>query len=374
MVRESAPGATGASGAESAGAKGAGAKGAKGATGATGAKAANGALTGVLDQLRALEDARRDGEVTLPNGDKVKITNPAKLFWPASAPGGLRRGEPAITKGDLLRYYVEVSPYILPVVQDRPLVMKRFPNGVDGKAFYQQRSREERPPAGVRIETLEDSMDPISELTRNGSSAEPHDAALHDPDRRHLAGPLVLARAVAALVDQCAIDLDPMTGVNSTRCSTSPAGCAMRCDAGVPASEDIWRERSAHLHPAPRRDAVRVPASSSAGSSRPWWPHAPESRDGERTVKPAARTEGLCRLPAEHRRQVAGTAYSARASDYAGASTPLTWKEVDGKVDPRDFTIRTAPARFAKVGDLWKGLRTTAPADLEAVFERFKKG
>ena len=67
------------------------------------------------------------------------------------------------------------------------------------------------------------------------------------------------------------------------------------------------------------------------------------------------------------------TAYSARASDYAGVSTPLTWKEVDGKVDPRDFTIRTAPARFEQVGDLWKGLRTAAPADLEAVFERFQK-
>jgi len=57
-------------------------------------------------------------------------------------------------------------------------------------------------------------------------------------------------------------------------------------------------------------------------------------------------------------------AYSARASDYAGVSTPLTWKEVDGRIDPRDFTIRTAPARFASVGDLWKaGLRAAKPAD-----------
>ena len=42
------------------------------------------------------------------------------------------------------------------------------------------------------------------------------------------------------------------------------------------------------------------------------------------------------------------TAYSARASDYAGVSTPLTWKEIDEGIDPRDFTIRTAPARFAR--------------------------
>src|SRR5690606_21556023 len=47
------------------------------------------------------------------------------------------------------------------------------------------------------------------------------------------------------------------------------------------------------------------------------------------------------------------TAYSARASDYAGVSTPLTWKEVFEGVDPRDFTIVSAPARFEQVGDLW---------------------
>ena len=51
------------------------------------------------------------------------------------------------------------------------------------------------------------------------------------------------------------------------------------------------------------------------------------------------------------------TAYSARASDYAGVSTPLTWKEVDEGVTREDFTIRTAPARFREVGDLWAAVR-----------------
>ena len=55
-------------------------------------------------------------------------------------------------------------------------------------------------------------------------------------------------------------------------------------------------------------------------------------------------------------------AYSARASDFAGVSTPLTWEEVDAGVDPRDFTIVTAPARFREVGDLWARLRTSKPA------------
>ena len=67
------------------------------------------------------------------------------------------------------------------------------------------------------------------------------------------------------------------------------------------------------------------------------------------------------------------TAYSARASDYAGVSTPLKWKEVFDGVDPHDFTIVTAPARFAKVGDLWAALRTSKPANLETVFRKYAK-
>jgi bifunctional non-homologous end joining protein LigD len=65
------------------------------------------------------------------------------------------------------------------------------------------------------------------------------------------------------------------------------------------------------------------------------------------------------------------TAYSARASEFAGVSTPMTWEEVDAGVDPTDFTIRTAPDRFAKVGDLWTRLRTSKPADLTAVVRKY---
>jgi bifunctional non-homologous end joining protein LigD len=66
------------------------------------------------------------------------------------------------------------------------------------------------------------------------------------------------------------------------------------------------------------------------------------------------------------------TAYSARASDYAGVSTPLAWNEVTRQLDPRDFTIRTAPARFAEVGDLWKPLRTLKPVDIANVLKKLQ--
>ena len=61
------------------------------------------------------------------------------------------------------------------------------------------------------------------------------------------------------------------------------------------------------------------------------------------------------------------SAYSARASSYAGVSTPLTWQEVDRGVRREDFTIASIPARVREVGDLWAGLRTSTGVDLETI-------
>jgi bifunctional non-homologous end joining protein LigD len=58
------------------------------------------------------------------------------------------------------------------------------------------------------------------------------------------------------------------------------------------------------------------------------------------------------------------TAYSARANEYAGVSTPLTWEEVDDGVTREDFTIRSIPARLERVGDLWAALRNARGIDL----------
>ena len=63
-------------------------------------------------------------------------------------------------------------------------------------------------------------------------------------------------------------------------------------------------------------------------------------------------------------------AYSARASEYGGASTPLAWDEVDARLDARDFTMRTLPARVRQVGDLWQPLRASPGVDLQAALAR----
>jgi bifunctional non-homologous end joining protein LigD len=79
---------------------------------------------GVVDQLEALEKARRDGVLDLPDGEQLKVTNLHKVFWPALK----------LTKGDLFRYYARAAKFVLPAVADRPLVMKRFPNGIAAAA------------------------------------------------------------------------------------------------------------------------------------------------------------------------------------------------------------------------------------------------
>src|SRR6266496_4085505 len=68
-------------------------------------------------------------------GGTVRLTNLQKPFWP----------ELGITKGDLLRYYHSVSPFLLPHLQDRAMVMKRYPNGAAGDFFFQKRAPVPRP-------------------------------------------------------------------------------------------------------------------------------------------------------------------------------------------------------------------------------------
>ena len=320
----------------------------------------------VVDQLRALEDARRDGTIELPGGERLAVTNLAKVFWPAGK----------LTKGDLLRYYAEVSPLLQPAVADRPLVMKRFPNGVDGPAFYQQRSRQEKPPPGVRIETLPDDLDPISE-----------------PDARRFVGgsliTLLYMTQIAAIsqdpwfsrvqspleADYVALDLDPGEGTPFARVLEVARHVRDELESlKVPAVPKTSGSSGVHIY-------VPLPPGTSYESGMLFCQivatviaaRHPKIATVERAVR--ARRRGTVYV--DYLQNILGktlaTAYSARASAFAGVSTPLTWKELDEDLDPRDFTIVNAPARFRKAGDLWARLRTGQPADLEAVFRKYQR-
>jgi bifunctional non-homologous end joining protein LigD len=323
-------------------------------------------LAGVADQLRALEDARKDGTIELPDGGRIGVTNLWKVFWPKHK----------LTKGDLLRYYAQVSPFLLPAVADRPLVMKRFPNGVDGPAFYQQRSRLEKPPEGVRIEQLPPDVEPISE-----------------PDTRRFIGgsliTLLYVTQIAAIsqdpwfsrvqspldADYVALDLDPDDDTPFERVLDVARWIRDElASLKVPAVPKTSGSSGLHIY-------IPLPAGTSYESGMLFCQivatviasRHPKIATVERKVKARARGTVYVDYLQNILGKTLATAYSARASEFAGVSTPLDWNEIDDRINPRDFTITSAPARFAARGDLWARLRTTRPANLEAVFRKYVK-
>ena len=333
-------------------------------------KAANGAtdasISPVLEQLRALEDSRRDGTIELPDGQRLGVTNPAKVFWP----------EGKLTKGDLLRYYVEVSPLILPAVADRPLVMKRFPNGVAGMAFYQQRKRLEQPPPGVRIETIAGGIDPILEGDEQRFIGGSLITLLYMTQIAAISQDPWFSRVQSPLnADYAAIDLDPDDHCPFSRVLDVARWVTDALETlRVPAVPKTSGSSGLHIY-------VPLPPETSYESGQLFCQivativaaHHPKVATVERTVRARPRGTVYVDFLQNILGKTLATAYSARASDFAGVSTPLTWDEVHAGVDPKDFTIKTAPSRFREVGDLWGRLRTTKPANLESVFRKYKK-
>jgi len=319
----------------------------------------------VVDQLRALEDARKDGTIALPDGGRLGVTNLAKLFWPKLK----------LTKGDLLRYYATVAPLILPVVADRPLVMKRFPNGVDDRiAFYQQRRQKEQPPPGVRIETLPDELDPIDEQGAERFIGGSLITLLYMTQLAAISQDPWFSRVRSPLdADFVALDLDP--GEGATLAQVLDVARWVRDELAsmrVPAVPKTSGSRGLHIYiPLPPHTSYesgqlfcQIVATVIAGRH-------PKVATVERMVKKRRRGTVYVDFLQNILGKTLACAYSARASDFAGVSTPLTWEEVEAGVDPRDFTIVTAPARFREVGDLWARLRTSKPARLETVFGKY---
>jgi bifunctional non-homologous end joining protein LigD len=316
------------------------------------------ALERLHDQLLRLEADRGEGVVTLPDNVKMSVTNLKKIFWPKLK----------ITKGELLRYYVKVSPYILPVVEDRPLVMKRFPNGVGGKDFYQHRAPD-TVPEGVRVEKLEGDTDVPARFIGGSLLTLLHMTQLaaisQDPWFSRVQSPHV--------ADHAAIDLDPGDGVSFARILDTARWVHDELETlGVRGFPKTSGADGLHIYiplePNTPYEAgmifCQIVATIVAQKH-------PKVATVERKVRARGQTVYVDYLQNIEGKTLA-CAYSARASEYAGASTPLSWKEVHEGVDPRDFTIRTLPDRLKRVGDLWAGLRNANGTNLRVV-EKYAK-
>ena len=309
------------------------------------------------EQLRALEDSRRDGSIDLPDGHRLAVTNLHKVFWPRQK----------LTKGDLLRHYVQVAPFILPAVADRPLVMKRYPNGIAGQPFYQHRAPEA--PAGVRVETV------------RAAERRPYIIGGDLKTLLYMAQLAAISQdpwfsrvQTAAFADHVALDLDPMPGVAFSRVL------------------DVARWIRDELR---SLGVTGVPKTSGADGLHIYVPLPPETpfeagllfcqivatvvakkHPKQATIDRAVRARGA-RVYVDYLQNILGktlaTAYSARASSYAGVSTPLSWQEVEEGVRREDFTMQSLPGRLKAVGDLWAALRNAKGADLSRVARYAKR-
>jgi bifunctional non-homologous end joining protein LigD len=310
----------------------------------------------VAQELDTIQADGGEGVLQLPTGE-LEVSNLDKVFYPATKH----------TKGDVMRFYARVSPYLLPAMADRPLVMKRFPNGVRGKAFYQQKAPDQAPES-VRIELVEDegittqrriiggdlatllylvqlgaiSVDPWHSRTQ---SIEYADYAIIDldPGPRATFGRVIeVAHAVKEALDKLGLHAVPKTSGASGLHVVLPLGPNVPND-GARVIAEIVATRVAERYP-------RIATIERWVKSRP------------------ASTVYVDFLQNIRGKTVAGV-YSVRAQSTPTVSTPLTWDEVTEGLDPTKFTIDTVLPRIHKMGDLWaKGMRK--PNSLERVIAR----
>ena len=307
----------------------------------------------LVEALAEIEARGGHGALDLGEGRVLDVTHLARVFWPAVG----------VTKGELMRYYVRVAPWLLPAVDDRPLVMQRFPQGVGRPAFFQQHAPPAAPP-WVRVERLpSDRMVPsrlvggslatLLSMTQIGVIAQ-------DPWFSRVASP--------DTPDHAVLDLDPMPGVRFGRVVdvarwTGEALDRLGAPSGIKTSGATGLHVYVPLAPGTSYTSARLFCQLVATLVAD---QHPDVATIERSVDRRGRRVYVDFLQ-NSRAKTLATAYSARASAWAGVSTPLAWDEVTPALDARDFTLRTIDARLAHVGDLWARLRGARPLDLQTV-------
>jgi DNA ligase D-like protein (predicted polymerase) len=284
---------------------------------------------------------RAKHELVNAAGREVPITNPGKVYFPRAG----------ITKLDLVRYYLAVAEGALGGVRGRPMLLKRYVDGVEEPPFFQKRAPEKRPewidvitiafPSGRTAEEIvvTDAAQLAWIVNLGCVDLNPHPVRVSDLDHP----------------DELRVDLDPVPGVEwpQIRDVALVAREALK-DVGLVGWPKTSGSRGIHVYAriAPKWtfDEVRRAALAIA-------------RDVERRV-PALATSKWWK---EERHGVfldynqnakdrtMASAWSVRPTPDARVSMPLTWEEL-AVCDPADYTLRTAPARFAEKGDASAGM------------------
>ena len=269
-------------------------------------------------------------------GRDVAISNPNKILFPQAG----------FTKLDLVRYYLAVAEGALRGAGDRPNVLVRYPNGIDGEFFYQKRAPASRPswievvalkfPSGRTAEEVVPRDAAALVWIANLACLElhPHPVRADDLDRP----------------DELRVDLDPVPGIEWPQIRTVAAVVrATLDDVGLVGWPKTSGSRGMHVYVRIERrwtfDEVRraalalareVERRAPALATSKWWK---EERHGV-----------FLDYNQNAKDRTIAAAYSVRPRPDARVSAPLAWDEIDA-CEPGDFTLVTMPSRFASVGD-----------------------
>jgi bifunctional non-homologous end joining protein LigD len=293
----------------------------------------------------------------------VKFTNTNKVFWPKER----------YTKGDLLAYYGGIAPWMMPYLEDRPVVMTRYPDGIEGKSFYQKDAPTFLPDwirrapiwskdteKDIHYIVVDDELVlrylanlgtiPIHIWLSRVESLQQPDWCLLDLDPKGAPFEQVveLALAIHELCDEIGLPCLPKT--------TGSTGL----HALIPLGKQCTYEQSRMLgnllakvihdqHP-----TISTTARSISARGGKVYLDFLQNRQGQLMVAP------LC----------------VRPLPGAPVSMPLEWKEVNGKLDNRAFTIKNALARLEKKGDPLAPvlkLKPDLPAALARLAERVEE-
>ena len=284
-----------------------------------------------------------EADLRVPGG-VVHLTNLRKVFWP----------ERNLTKRDLLQYYLDVSPWLLPHLRDRAMVMKRYPNGIAGDFFFMKRAPSPRP-AYIPLCSIEHRSGNIIDF----------------PVVEHLAALLWVVNLGCIDLnpwyarcddvnrpDFLHFDLDPVPGATFDRVletallvRDSLAALKIKSYAKTTGSRGI------HVYIPIMRGPLQKQVWSFAKSfSVELANRHPKLITSEYRV--AKRPAG--RVLVDYNQNAWGrtlaSVYSVRPKPAATVSAPVTWQEIERGLRVENFTVQTVPARLKKIGDLWKPL------------------
>lgn len=288
---------------------------------------------------------RGPDERVVADGDRrVRLTNISKVYWPGEG----------ITKGDLLDHYLRVSRWLVPHLAGRPMILKRYPNGIDRPFFFQHNAPDNVPP-----------WMPIAELGRGEASTETNRYLMVDD-------PL----ALLWVANLGCIDLNPW----QSRAATPGAPTHVLFDLDPPDGMpfDVVVETALMVREALELLGVRgYPKTSGSTGMHVFVPVGPgltyevtrlfaqvvcdglarRRPDILTTVVPVASRGNRLYLDANQngRGRSVSSVYSVRPRPGAPVSTPLEWDEVRPGLDPRAFTMEVVAQRLVRHGDLFAG-------------------